>query len=300
MARRFANAAERDGNRGAIHLADRILGLTHHFLGDQPAALEFTKRALRRPDHLDASLGLGYQVETPVAMAAQLARILWVQGFPDQAMAMSEKALAAAAEVGHPHAALYALAYAGVPVALWVGDLAEASRRAERLIALAAGNQRSEEWGRVLAGLIELRKKGSEREALIASFVEPRADLIGTVALARMLSERKVPVLFPEPAEVLWNTPELLRVDAELLLWHKLPGAAAAAEAKLLRALEIAREQAALSWELRAAMSLARLMLNRGRPEPAKPLLASALHRFTEGFDTVDLKSATHLMDLLQ
>jgi hypothetical protein len=51
----------------------------------------------------------------------------------------------------------------------------------------------------------------------------------------------------------------LLRVDAELLLWHDAPGAATAAETKLLRTLEIAREQSALSWELRAAMSAARL-----------------------------------------
>ncbi|MBV9249007.1 MAG: hypothetical protein JO227_07175, partial [Acetobacteraceae bacterium] len=91
--RRFAKAAESSRNLGAIHLADRILGLTHHFIGSQSIAREFTERALRNAHHLDSSMGLGYQVETPVAMAAQLARILWVQGFPDQAMAMSAKAL---------------------------------------------------------------------------------------------------------------------------------------------------------------------------------------------------------------
>ncbi len=79
MARRFADVAESTGDVGAMHLADRILGLTHHFLGQQPTAREFTQRALRHAHHLDSSLGLGYQVETPVAMAAQLARILWLQ-----------------------------------------------------------------------------------------------------------------------------------------------------------------------------------------------------------------------------
>jgi hypothetical protein len=87
MARRFADVAESTGDVGAMHLADRILGLTHHFLGHQPTAREFTQRALRDAHHLDSSLGLGYQVDTPVAMAAQLARILWLQGLPDQAMA---------------------------------------------------------------------------------------------------------------------------------------------------------------------------------------------------------------------
>jgi predicted ATPase/DNA-binding winged helix-turn-helix (wHTH) protein len=300
-ARRFANTAESHGNAGAIHLADRILGLTHHFLGNQPVGREFTERALRNPHHLDSSLGLGYQVETPVAMAAQLARIRWVEGFPDRAMALSAQALTAALEIGHPHATFYALAYAGVPVALWVGDLAEASRRAERLIVLTTGSRRNEEWGRVLADVIELRKEGSKREALITSFVEPRVDLFSTMPLARMLSERNVPVPSPEPepAEVLWNTPELLRVDAELLLWHNLPDAAASAEARLLRALKIAREQAALSWELRVAMSLARLMLSRAQPGPAKQVLGPVFRRFTEGFDTVDLKAAKALLDPL-
>src|SRR5262249_45314061 len=72
MARRFADVAESTGDVGAMHLADRILGLTHHFLGHQPTAREFTQRALSHAHHLDSSLGLGYQVETPVAMAAQL------------------------------------------------------------------------------------------------------------------------------------------------------------------------------------------------------------------------------------
>src|SRR5271156_2851388 len=86
MARRFADVAESTGDVGAVHLADRILGLTYHFLGHQPTAREFTQRALRHAHLLDSSLGLGYQVETPVAMAAQLGRILWVLGFADQAM----------------------------------------------------------------------------------------------------------------------------------------------------------------------------------------------------------------------
>ena len=215
---------------------------------------------------------------------------------------MSANALTAALEVGHPHATFYALAYAGVPVALWLGDLAEAGQRAERLIALTTGNQRTEQWGRLLAGVVELRKEGGIREALITSFVEPRVDLFSTMPLARMLSERTVPVPGPEPepAEALWNTAELLRVDAELLLWHNLPGAVAAAQAKLRRALDIARDQAALSWELRAAMSFARLMLNGGQPETAKLSLAPVLHRFTEGFDTADLKAAKALLDALQ
>jgi hypothetical protein len=96
LARRYADAAESAGDVGAIHLGDRILGLTHHFLGHQPAAREFAERALRQPHHFDPTLDLGYQAETPVAIGALAGRILWLAGFPDQATQAAAEALAAA------------------------------------------------------------------------------------------------------------------------------------------------------------------------------------------------------------
>src|SRR5262249_15868234 len=142
MARRFADVAESTGDVGAMHLADRILGLTHHFLGHQPTAHEFTQRALSHAPHLDSSLGLGHQVQTPVAMAAQLARILWLQGFPDQAMVAATDAITAARKSGHSYAMVYALAFSSVPIALWTGDVSEAGRLIELLIAQTTGNER--------------------------------------------------------------------------------------------------------------------------------------------------------------
>jgi len=105
-----------------------------------------------------------------------------------------------------------------------------------------------------------------------------------------------VPLPGSELADMLWNTPELLRVDAELLLWHNAPDAGTAAEAKLLRALEVAREQTALSWELRAAMSLAPLWQRHGRTTAAHDLLSTTYAKFTEGFGTSDLIRARGLM----
>src|SRR5215469_11989113 len=246
MARRFADVAESTGDVGAMHLADRILGLTHHCLGHQPTAREITQRALRHAHHLDSSLGLGYQVETPVAMAAQLARILWLQGFPDRATAAATDGITAARKSGHPFAMVYALAFASVPIALWIGNIADAGRLIELLIAHTAGNQRTEQWVRCFARVLRLRN-GNESDALVASFIEPRVDVFPIDRIPDLLSQESIPVPLPgpEPADVLWNTPELLRVEAELLLWHNTAGAGAAAEAKLLRALEIAREQAA-------------------------------------------------------
>jgi predicted ATPase len=65
------------------------------------------------------------------------------------------------------------------------------------------------------------------------------------------------------------------------------------------RALEVARQQQAKSWELRAAMSMARLWRNQGKRDEARELLAPVYGWFTEGFDTHDLKEAKALLDEL-
>ena len=92
----------------------------------------------------------------------------------------------------------------------------------------------------------------------------------------------------------------MLRVDAELSLLRGAPDAVAVAEAKLQRSLELARQQAALSWELRAVLSLARLRIGQDRPADARGLLAPVYSKFTEGFETADLRSARALLQALR
>ena len=93
---------------------------------------------------------------------------------------------------------------------------------------------------------------------------------------------------------------ELLRLKGELLLLEGAPGAKAAAEDLSQRALDWARRQGALSLELRAATSLARLWRDQGRPAEGIALLQPVYDRFTEGFDTADLKAARALLDPLK
>ena len=95
-----------------------------------------------------------------------------------------------------------------------------------------------------------------------------------------------------------WFEAEVIRGAGEISLLQPQPDAAKA-EACFERALEVARQQEAKSWELRAAMSLARLWRDQGKPQQARELLAPVYGWFTEGFDTLDLKEARALLDEL-
>src|SRR6202030_3770417 len=94
-----------------------------------------------------------------------------------------------------------------------------------------------------------------------------------------------------------WSVAELLRIRGELLLLQGGFSAAAAAEDHYQQALGWARRQGALSWELRAATSLARLLRDQNRSTEAIALLTPIYNRFTEGFETADLNAAKTLID---
>jgi predicted ATPase len=149
------------------------------------------------------------------------------------------------------------------------------------------------------SGIDELRETGfaSRFTAFLAVLAEGLAgagqlvDAIATVDEALARSERN---------EDRWCFAWLLRVKGKLVLLENGPYAPAAAEGHFRHAIDWARRQGALSWELRAATSLARLWRNQGRSKEARELLASVYHRFTEGFRTVDVNAAKVLLDSLQ
>jgi predicted ATPase len=101
-----------------------------------------------------------------------------------------------------------------------------------------------------------------------------------------------------ETAGERWCEAEIHRVAGEIALLSSKPDAAKA-EAYFERALSLARAQQAKSWELRAAMSMARLWRDQGKRDAARDLLAPIYGWFTEGFDTLDLKEAKVLLEEL-
>ena len=96
-----------------------------------------------------------------------------------------------------------------------------------------------------------------------------------------------------------WYAAELLRIKGEVLLQQAADQSALAAEECFDQAAQMAREQGALFWELRVALSVARLRVSQGRHHEARAPLASVYDRFTEGFATADMQAARTMLDEL-
>ena len=153
--------------------------------------------------------------------------------------------------------------------------------------------------GLLRGGLDEFGKERFAARSLI--FLTETAEALGRAGdIADGLAVVEEAIAACEQTEGRFVFAELLRVKGELFLLQGAPAAAAAAEDLFRQALDWAWRQGAPSWELRAAMSLARLLRDQGRPAEAPSLLRPVYGRFTEGFDTADLKTAKALLDALQ
>jgi predicted ATPase len=252
-----------------------------------------------------------------VAARVYLARILWLQGLPDQAMRTAESSVAEARATNHAISLCFALALAACPIALFMGDLAAAEHYVEMLLdhstrhALAGWHAFGRSYrgmlliqrGDLSTGLPLLRASldeiGGARSILRSNiFLDVIAETLGRAGqIADGLTAIDEALEWTERTEGRWLIAELLRIKGELFLLQGPPGAAAAAEDHFRQALDWARRQGALSWELRAATSLARLLSDQGSSADAVALLQPVYDRFTEGFATADLKAAKALID---
>ena len=196
------------------------------------------------------------------------------------------------------------------------GDLVHTERYVSLLLDVAVRHALTfwENWGRYLEGTLLIRRgelvTGPRvlRAALDAfretgwamrapEFLGILAEsLIGAGQIAEPLAMIDAALAKAERDEERWCLAELLRVRAELWLREGGSSALAAAESGLLQALDWARRQGALSWELRAATSLARLWYRDKRPQEARDILAPLYDRFSEGFETADLRAAQKLL----
>jgi predicted ATPase/DNA-binding winged helix-turn-helix (wHTH) protein len=297
LATRYEAIARIASDQASILLGDRILGLPHHYLGNQETARQLLERVQSDARGAKNARSPEFQLSHEVAAATLLIRILWLQGFPDQAAARLQVAIEAAQQSEHRFSMFYVLGVAGCPLSMWNGNFEETQKYLRIMTEYAPDNTNSDKLRQCWTLILRLRQ-GSERDSLIGSFYEPRVDISTFREIAELASEKHIPMPTSddEVGDALWSLPEVLRVSAELLLWQYGRDTAPAAESKLRRSLDVARQQSSLSWELRSATSLARLWRGGGRVAEAYDLLVATCGRFTEGYDTADVIAARRLI----
>ena len=282
-------------DQDGIVLSERLLAQCHHFAGDHRAARTLAERTLARDSY---RLPPAYASVVPrrVSMRILLARMLWLEGFPDSAARMADECLATA-ESAHYHALLQTLGLAAVPIAFWRGDLDLAEDLIARLAATARKWSSSywESWAHSFESVLEVLREDTHaapaafRVPLVQSINAKELDCIASVA-----REWNHPVSLNRlnSGSCGWCSAEILRKHGEYLLRRGDPDAIESAEREFRRSMDIARLQGALSWELRAATSLARSWIGQARFTEARELVAPLYARFEEGFDTADLRAA--------
>jgi len=317
LAQRFYNLAVAPNDQ---LVGDRLTGASLYYLGDLPGARRHIECVLAdsvTPGH--RSHTILFQLDPRVTARVFFARILWLQGFADQAAHAAEISIGDVRAAGHAISLCYTLALAPCLIALLAGDLAAAEHYIGMLLDHSARHALPlwHAWGRgyqavlviqrgdLITGLSLLRTWVDEIGH--TPFAFPHKIFVGSLAaalgdagqIAEGLAAIEEALSWTERTEERWIISELLRVKGELLLLQGAPAAAVTAEDHFRQALDWAQRQGALSWELRVATSLARLLSDQGRPTDAMALLQPVYDQFTEGFDTADLKAAKALLDAL-
>ena len=171
LAQRFSSLAANTADPADLLIGARLVGVSLHYLGDQTDARRHLERMLR---HYVAPVyrphAIRFQYDQRVMARATLAWILWLQGFPDQAMRTAKSNVEEARASDHALSLCYAVAEAACPVALLVGDLAAAECFVAMLLDHSARHALalSHAWGRYLEGVLRI-KRGDAPDRIAAS-----------------------------------------------------------------------------------------------------------------------------------
>jgi predicted ATPase len=320
FAERFRRDAAATTDPADLFVGDRMIGSALHVLGNQIDARRHIERMLDRyVAPIDGSDKIRFQFDQRIAARSYHSRILCLQGFAEQAMRIAAGTVEDALAIDHPGSVLVALFHAACPVALLAGDLPAADGFVRTLLDFSAkhgvdgGNAVAQSFKSVLlirrddivAGLQELRRALASlpETAFHLNYVQFLAELAQALGrageIARGLLTIEEALAQGERNEEGWYAAELMRVKGELLLQDSGDQSAVTADQYFTRAIEVARRQGALMWELRSAMSLAGLRVRQGRHGEARQILAPVYDRFTEGFETPDLRSARAMLESL-
>ena len=321
LAEQFRAVATKASDPADLLIGQRLMGVAFHLLGEQTRARGYTERMLERyvapPNRSDV---VRFQFDQRVVARLTLSRILWLQGFADQAMRTVEQGIDDALAIQHAPSLCNVLAQAACPLAIAIGDLAAADRYTAMLVhhATRHGADVWQIYGRCFTGMLLIRRDALDAgvpvltaaidELRRARYVQYATAFLAALAegfagagqAARGLAVADEALAQLDTSEERWIVAELLRLKGELVLLHYTPNATAVAEDHFRQSLEWADRQGALAWELRTTMSLARLRHRQRKTSEARKRLAAVYERFTEGFDTADLVAAKALLETLR
>jgi predicted ATPase len=313
LAAEFFALAERDGATAPLMIGHRMLAFSLLCTGDIARSRAHFDQAIAMYDPLQhRSLATKFGTDPLVVNLTYGSHALWILGYPDAALAEAEHAIRYAREIGQSATLMMTLTITQ-SVHIFCGNYPVALAQNNELIALAdkAHSVFYKKIGALnrLLGLA-LNEKTIELDVIASEIAAiPRAETLFRPFLLSQLAgayselgqfddawrciEQSMALI--KTTKQRWHEAEVNRVAGEIVLKSPEPDMARA-EAYFEIALEVARAQQAKSWELRAAMSMARLWRDQGKRDEARDLLAPVYGWFTEGFDTRDLKEAKALL----
>src|ERR1700722_6236423 len=287
------------------------VGIAHHYLGDQAAAQLRLERSMELAVEFGILKANFFGFDQRISALAFLARTLWLRGSSDRALRTVQRAVDEAANRGHPVAIFISPVVASM-LLLRTGDLPGAGDLIEQLIEHAGrySLEPHRAQGVALKGELAIARDDPEagldllRRALktlhaqqfnllIPGFVGASAEgLRKTGQFEEALFTINEAIARATNSGVELSLSELLRTKSQILIArHERESALSC----LTESLTVARAQSALAWELRSTIAMARMLCEDGQREQARHTLAVVYDRFTEGFETADLKRARAL-----
>jgi len=317
LAAHFLALAEKQGTTVPLMLAHRLMGSSLMLTGDIAEGRAHYNQAIVLYDPVEhRPLTTRFVQDVGVAILSFRSLGLWLLGYPDSALADANHALKDAREIGQAATLMYALSHTTMFVHILCGSYSAAKAALEEVIALA--DEKGALFWNALGTMNEacvLTLTGKAQDAIqmftsgTAAYRSTGATIWRPLHLSHLARAYAKVGQFDDAWRCIGEA--MTAVEATKERWceadiHRIAGNVALlsperdvrkAEAYFERALSVARAQQAKSWELRAAMSLARLWRDQGKVSEARELLAPVYGWFTEGFDTRDLKEAKALLD---
>ena len=320
LAAQFLALADKQGTTVPLLMAHRVMGISLVYTADIAEARSHLEQAIALYDPAEhRPLTSRFVTDARTHALSYQSWTLWFLGYPDAARAVLHRAISDAREIAQAATLMHTLTFTCF-TRIFCGNYAAAKAQADELVTLSE-EKNSLYWkslGMVLQGFLSaLTGKATDTVRMISSGITAYRStgatnlmLLPLSYLARAYAELgqfddaqrciREAMTAVETTKAKWCEAEVNRVAGEIALMSMSPEPdAAKAAAHFERALAVARQQQARSWELRAAMSLARLWRDQGKPQQARDLLAPVYGWFTEGFDTRDLKEAEALLEEL-